>query len=294
MIKAEPIVKTDAMLGEGPTWHQVHQMLYWVDIEKKILHAFEPETSHRREWPVPKRLGTVSPASNGKLILGLQGQIAFFDVASGEIESLVAVEPDVQGNRCNDGKCDPIGRFWVGTMQLQCEPAAGSLYCLDTNLQLHKVLSGLTIANGMEWSPDGSYMYFIDSATYCVKRYRCDCEDVSLAEGEIILRFEADGGMPDGMCADSEGMLWIAFWGGGRVGRYNPVTGHHLADVVVPAPHVTSCCFGGRDLTTLYITTARDGLDQKQLAQYPLSGSLFACNADARGRQPGFFGMPAQ
>ena len=143
MIKAEPIVKTDAMLGEGPMWHPVHQMLYWVDIEKKILHAFDPETSHRREWPVPKRLGTVSPASNGKLILGLQGEIAFFDVASGKIESLMAVEPDVQGNRCNDGKCDPMGRFWVGTMQLQCEPAAGSLYCLDTNLQLHKVLSGL-------------------------------------------------------------------------------------------------------------------------------------------------------
>ena len=282
-MKVEPIVKIGATLGEGPFWHPIHQMLYWVDIEEKILHGLEPHTKRHREWPVSKRLGTVAPALNGNLILGLQGEIASFDAVSGTMESLVRIEPDAPDNRCNDGKCDPWGRFWVGTMHVECKPGEGSLYCLDTNLQLHKVLSGLTIANGMEWSPGGEYMYFIDSVTYCVKRYRCDREHVSLAEEKIVLRFEEDGGMPDGMCADSEGMLWIGFWGGKRVGRYDPVTGQHLGDVEVPAPHVTSCCFGGKDLTTLYITTAQEGLSQKQTEQYPLSGSLFTCNTNIRG-----------
>lgn len=292
-MKAEPVVKIDATLGEGPLWHPIHQMLYWVDIEKKILHALEPHTNMHREWPVSKRLGTVSPAANGKLLLGLQGEIRFFDPSTEAIESLVRIEPDVPENRCNDGKCDPSGRFWIGTMQLECKPGAGSLYCLDTNLQLHKVLRGLTIANGMDWSPDGNHMYFIDSTTYCVKRYRCNRERVSLAGEKIVLRFDKDDGMPDGMCADSEGMLWIGFWGGHRVGRYNPVTGEHLGDVEVPAPHVTSCCFGGKDLTTLYITTAQEGLNQKQLEDYPLSGSLFSCNTDTRGKNCGFFGHSA-
>jgi sugar lactone lactonase YvrE len=191
--------------------------------------------------------------------------------------------------RCNDAKCDPAGRLWVGTMHLETKPGTGSLYCIDHQFKAHKVLSGLTIANGMGWSPDGSFMYFIDSAEHRVRRYNWDADEVSLTHEKIILKFDNNNESPDGMCVDKEGMLWIGFWGGGRVGRYNPETGEHLQDIAVPAPHVTSCCFGGTDLKTLYITTAREGLSAEQLKEFPLSGSLFSSGQDVPGSDASFF-----
>ncbi|MDQ2656415.1 MAG: SMP-30/gluconolactonase/LRE family protein, partial [Bacteroidota bacterium] len=238
---------------------------------------------------VHKRVGTVVPARNGNLILGLQGEIAELDPVSGAVKSLLQLEPELSDNRCNDGKCDPAGRFWVGTMHLECKPGSGSLYCVDKDLGVNRVLDGLTIANGMGWSPDGTYMYFIDSADYAVRRYKFSRDSIGLEEEKIVLRFEEAEGLPDGMCVDSEGNLWIGFWGGNRIGCYDPVTGKHLIDVKVPAPNVTACCFGGADLKTLYITTAREGLTSDQLREFPLSGSLFAFRAHYSGLAPEFF-----
>ncbi len=289
-LDARTLLKTENILGEGPLWHSVHQMLYWVDIEKEVVHAFEPHTQRHREWPVASRVGTIAPSADGKLVLGLHGEVAELDTATGEVTRLVELEQDLPENRCNDGKCDPVGRFWVGTMHLQTKPGTGSLYCIDHSRKVHRVLKGLTISNGMGWSPDGRYMYFIDSHDRYVRRYRFNPDQPVLEGEEIILRFSDEEGLPDGMCVDREGNLWIGFWGGYRVGCYNPETGEHLADVSVPAPHVTSCCFGGKELDTLYITTARDGLDDEQLKHDPLSGSLFVCEPGATGMDAHFFG----
>jgi sugar lactone lactonase YvrE len=290
IMNAEVIVKAENTLGEGPLWHPIHRMLYWVDIEQQMVHGFDPQKKLHARWPVPKRVGTVAPARNGNLVVGLQGEIAELDLATGLVHTLAPLEADLPDNRCNDGKCDGAGRFWVGTMHLDCKPGTGSLYCIDNDLNISKVLGGLTIANGMGWSQDGSRMFFIDSADHAVKAFTFSEKHSSLADEETVLRFDNDDELPDGMCVDSAGHLWIGFWGGGRVGCYDPETGEHLVDVKVPAPHVTSCCFGGADLKTLYITTARQGLTSQQLAEFPLSGSVFSFPTNIPGKGPAFFG----
>lgn len=289
IISATPVVECQNTLGEGPLWHSQHQMLYWVDIEQKVLHGFEPHTQRHRKWVLQRRIGTVVRALNGNLIIGLQGEVAQFDPRTGEVKTLLELEPNLPENRCNDGKCDPVGRLWVGTMQLDTKPKMGSLYCIDKNLQIQTVISGLTIANGMGWSPEGDSMYFIDSADYSVRRYSFSRGTTILQNEKVILRFENE--LPDGMCVDTKGMLWIGFWGGSRVGCYDPATGRHLLDVEVPAPHVTSCCFGGKDLRTLFITTARQGLSDEQLGRFPLSGSLFSCTPGGQGLEAHTFGV---
>lgn len=287
-MQARLLCETENILGEAPLWHPIHQMLYWVDIESRLVQAWEPHTGRRREWHVPRKVGTVMPMANGKLLLGLQGQIAALDPVTGAVGTLVEIESEIPENRCNDGKCDPAGRFWVGTMHVENQPGTGSLYCIDSELNVHKVLTGLTIANGMGWSPEGDHMYFIDSADRQVRRYRFSPGKVSLQEEIPLLQFEDT---PDGMCVDKEGKLWIGFYGASRVGRYDPVTGEHLAEVYVSAPQVTSCCFGGMEMNTLFITTARQGLTEQQLKDAPLSGSLFACEPGPKGMEPEFFKM---
>lgn len=287
--KAELVLQMDSILGEGPVWHPIHQKLYWVDIEKKELHTLEPDTRQHTIWPAPKRVSAVVPAKNGNLILALQGEIVEMDLASGAFKTLVELESYLPDNRCNDGKCDAAGRFWVGTMNVDCNLHEGSLYCIDQTYHITKVLENLTIANGMGWSPDGDKMYFIDSHDHNVKSFQFKKDRCALVDGQIIFGFDNKNELPDGMCVDAEGMLWIAFWGGSRVGRYDPATGSQLAEILIPATQVTSCCFGGEDLKTLFITTARQGLSQAEIDQYPLSGSLFASRVQVRGSQTNFF-----
>lgn len=291
-MNAELVLKDENTLGEGPMWHPIHQVLYWVDIEQRIVHGLEPRSQVHRKWPVGKRVGTVAPARNGNLILGLQGEIAELDLSTGAVKTLVPLEAELTENRCNDGKCDSSGRFWVGTMHLDCKPGTGSVYCVGSDLVINKLLGNLTIANGMGWSADDSQMFFIDSADRAVKRFKFSKKEIFLGDEETVLHFGNTDELPDGMCVDSEGHLWIGFWGGSRVGCYDPETGDHLLDVKVPAPHVTSCCFGGEDLRTLYITTARQGLTSGQLKEFPLSGSVFSFSPNIAGRSPGFFGEP--
>lgn len=286
---ATPAYSIASTLAEGPLWHPHHQKLYWVDIEKMELHTFDPSTNAHSQRSTKKRIGAVLPAQNGNLILALQGELAELNIATNEIKTLFDLEPGLPENRCNDGKCDKQGRLWIGTMNVDCKPGKGSLYCIDRNLKVTTVLQNLTISNGMGWSLAGNEMYFIDSHDQHVKRFDFAIDHPSLSHEQIIIRSATTHESPDGMCVDSEGMLWVAFWGGARVGRYDPSTGKQLAEIAVPALHVTSCCFGGSDLHTLYITTARQGLTEQQLQDYPLSGSLFSCQPGVSGLTADFF-----
>jgi sugar lactone lactonase YvrE len=289
-MNATPIVKLPTYLGEGPVWHSIQQMLYWVDIENGEVHLLEPHTGRHRMWNVHRRVGAVAPMANGNILLALQGQIAEMNPDTGAVRKILDLESDVPDNRCNDGKTDPAGRFWIGTMERACKPGMGSLYCIDRDYKVTKMLSGLTISNGMGWSPEEDVMYFIDSADHNVRRYRFNREAQSMGKEKVILTFDNPGESPDGMCVDSEGKLWIAFWGGFRVGRFDPETGKHLQDIRVPVPQPSSCCFGGKDLQTLYITSAREGMTQDQIDKYPLSGSLFSARPGVEGLESYYFG----
>lgn len=288
-LKASLFLKMDSTLGEGPVWHERDQRLYWVDIKKMEVHCFEQRTNNHLVWLVGKKVGAVVPATNGNLILALQGEIAELDMTSGMVSTLKELESHIPENRCNDGKCDAAGRLWIGTMNNSGKPGEGSLYCIDSKLTINRVLKELSISNGMGWSLKGDQMYFIDTADNNLKRFDFHPGEVTLLDEQVIMRFENPDESPDGMCVDSEGMLWIAFWGGKRVGRYDPVSGKQLAEVEVPAFNVTSCCFGGDDLATLYITTAREELSARQLEDYPLSGSLFSCRPGVKGLNTNFF-----
>jgi sugar lactone lactonase YvrE len=195
------------------------------------------------------------------------------------------VEADVPTNRMNDGKCDPGGRFWAGTMAFEVTPGAAALYRLDPDLQVTRVVSGVTLSNGLGWSLDGRQMFYIDSMSHGVDVFDFEPADGSLGERRRLITIAPDEGLPDGMTVDAEGCLWVALHGSGSIRRYTP-DGHVDRVVRVPPTMVTSCAFGGPDLTDLYITTMNLGLSEEARRAQPLAGGLFRC-------QPGVRGLPA-
>lgn len=281
--KAELVVKLENELGEGPMWHPLDQLLYWVDIKKGNLYSYDPATDAYNELFIQKGISAVVPSATKKIIAALPNEIIEVDCNSGEKQKVVDIEPHIEDNRCNDGKCDVKGRFWIGTMHEEAASNCGSLYRLENRTSLTKVLSDLTISNGMGWSPDNTKMYFIDSFDRQVKCFDFDVDAGEIKNEKIIMIFNNPDELPDGMCVDGEGMLWIAFWGGARVGKYHPATGEHLADIEVPALNVTSCTFGGKDYQTLFITSAGEGFTENEKERYPLSGSLFSCKVSPHG-----------
>jgi sugar lactone lactonase YvrE len=284
-MEAALVYDAKAVLGEGPFWDADRGELMWVDIEKGELHFFNPRSGTDQYTALGSRVGMAVPTSDGKFLVALENGLAMLEV--GEPPEIFAdPEPDKPNNRFNDGKCGPDGRLWVGSMDRDAEENAGALYRLDADLTLTRCLTGITVSNGLAWSPDGTTMYYIDSPTYRVLAFDYDRVNGQISRRRTVIEVPGDHGSPDGMCMDVEGMLWIAHWDGGNVTRWDPATGQIREMIRVPAPRTTSCAFGGPDLGTLYITTARIGLDDAMLARFPDSGGLFACQPGARGIQP--------
>lgn len=284
-MQAHSVFPAQAILGEGALWNPATQQLYWVDIEGRAFHIFDPATGHDQCFRVPARVGTVVPTHDGNVLLALQTGIHRLAPHTGELTPLVnpITEPSL---RFNDGKCDPAGRFWVGTLDLAQRSHAASLYRLDPDGSLHTILDGVTLSNGLAWSQDRTTMYYIDTPTLAVQAFDYDHATGAISNGRVAIRFPNNGCVPDGMTIDAEGMLWVALWGAGAVHRYDPATGLQLQTITVPAPFTSSCAFGGPELRTLYITTARHGLSKEELKEFPLSGNLFAA-------EPGVGGVPA-
>jgi sugar lactone lactonase YvrE len=278
-----------AALGEGPLWDPRRGLLYWVDIEAGRVHSYDPFTGSDRDVELGQRVGCLALRAGGGLLAGVETGIGALELPSGEFKILVNPENELPRNRFNDGKCDPAGRFWAGTMSMDRQEGAGSLYRLETDLSIRRVLSGVTTSNGLAWSADGRTLYYIDTRTRAVAAFDYEAAGGTIANRRELIRIPPDLGKPDGMCIDSEGLLWIAMFGGGRITRWQPHEKSLVADYAVPAPRVTSCCFGGKDLETLYITTARFGLGADALAEFPLSGGLFKLSAGVRGAAVPFF-----
>jgi sugar lactone lactonase YvrE len=283
-----PCSATRGLLSEGPRWDAEREELLWVDIVGSQLHRATFGTDgllhEAASIQFDRFVGAVAPAAEGGYVLAAGPGFLFADM-SGTVRELAQPEAGRSDVRMNDGACDPQGRFWAGTMAHDESPGAGVLYRLELDGSCTTVLSGLTISNGLGWSPDGTTMYLADSGTG-----RIDAFDFDGATGEIsgrrtIVGVTEAGVAPDGLTVDESGHLWVALWGGGALRHYSP-QGSLLSTVPVPVDRPTSCSFGGPDRATLFITTARHGLDELALARQPDAGRVFCVDGLGVGGPP--------
>lgn len=289
-MEAELLFDARAELGEGPTWDGIHGVVHWLDILVGRLHTFDPATLDDSFINLGEPTGCAVRRKDGRFVLGMRSGVWSLDPATGSRARLATPEPDLPGNRFNDGKCDPWGRFLAGTMDNAESEASGSLYSFSPEGKITRLLTGLRISNGLTWSPDYSTFYFIDTPTRTVAAYDYNLETGEISHSRVVVRVPEEMGWPDGMTSDQEGMLWIAMWGGSKITRWNPVTGNCSTVIPLPARNITSCIFGGAELGDLYITTARKGMTAEQLAGQPLSGGLFRLRTEVRGMPTFEFG----
>jgi sugar lactone lactonase YvrE len=283
------VLDTRSSLGEGAIWNHETQQLYWVDITGKIFHRYHPETGIHKEFLTGQMIGTIVPTDSGAAVAALKKGIYRIDIDTGSKQLLADPEPDVPGNRFNDGKCDPSGRLWAGTMSLTGESGKGALYRIDGKGTTVKMIHPVSISNGITWSNDHTRMYYIDTPTQKVVCYDYNPSTGEIRNPRVVVNIPEESGSPDGMTIDTRGNLWIALWGGYAVTCWNPESGELIRKIEVPAKNVSSCAFGDSDLKTLYITTARENLDARELEQYPFSGGLFKIRPGATGVPASFF-----
>ncbi len=287
ILKAELLLDTRSELGEGAIWNYKEQKLWWVDIEQGYFHVFDPETKQNATIEAGQKIGTVVSTSKGNALLALRDGIYRYRFSD---KSLTKILPNPEyattKNRFNDGKCDPAGRFWVGTMG---PDRSAALYRMDPDNTIHTMKKEIGTSNGIVWSFDKKIMYHIDTDTRKVTAYDYNNRTGDISNPRNAIAVPTELGAPDGSTLDSEGMIWIAHWGGHCVSRWNPKTGELLCKVEVPAALVTSCAFGGKDLDVLFITTARVGLKDKDLEKYPYSGGLFVVKPGVKGIKANLF-----
>lgn len=293
---AQPVPGVRSALAEGPMYDNLTGELLWVDGSAGVIHV--ARVSHGHEWQfsdhtvhkVGEDVGAVVPAADPEDGWVVDAGYGFGRLSrAGHFTVLCEPERGVEPRTSmNDGKCDPLGRFWAGSAGLELEPGAGRLHRLDPDGRCTEMLTGVTVSNGMAWR-DAHTLYYIDSMTH-----RVDVLQVA-EDGGIVSRKTAFGvdpslGFPDGMSIDAEGRLWVALWGGSAVACFTP-DGEPVAEVEVAATNVSSCAFGESDLSTLFVTTSQVGLSDEQLAAEPWSGFIFAVDLPTPGVAVDRFGQ---
>lgn len=281
-----------ATLGEGPVWCAASRAVWFVDIKQRRIHRFDTASGQGRSWDAPAQPGFIASIDTHSFVVGLQTGLHRFDSITGAFTLLREVEPALPDNRLNDGYVDACGRLWFGSMDDGEREPTGALYRLDNHGKLACMERGICITNGPCMSPDGRKFYHTDTVSRIVHEYDLN-DDGSLTGKRVFARFDVAEGYPDGTVIDSEGCLWIAMWGGWGVLRFSP-RGERLAEVSLPCANVTKSVFGGPDLKTLYITTARKGLSESQLAAQPLAGGLFAIGVSIVGSPSHLFSPAPQ
>jgi len=265
-------------LGEGPLWWQ--GAVWFTDIKQNSVHRFDPASGQKQSWRAPSQVGFLAPLNNGHFVAGAKTGLYDFDPAGGQFALIRTVEPDRPANRLNDGAVDPTGRLWFGSMDDEERQPSGMLYRFYRG-SLAPMDSGYVITNGPAFSPDTRILYHTDTLERCI--YAFDLrEDGSLANKRVFATIEEGAGYPDGSVVDSEGCLWTGLFGGWSARRYAP-DGRLLERVAFPVANVTKLAFGGTNLTTVYATTARKGLDAAALSAQPEAGGLFCFEAQVPG-----------
>jgi sugar lactone lactonase YvrE len=284
-LQVDVVLDAGAEIGEGPVWDPVHGTLLWLDIARGLVHRLSPDTGADVALDVGQPVGAVAARRGGGLVLAMRDGFGLLDAAAdAPVRLVAAVESDRPDQRMNDGRCDRRGRFWAGTASVSGRVATSALYRLDADCRVVTMLSGVSMSNGIDWSPDDRQMYYVDSHTQGVDCFDYEPEAGLLGGCHRLVDVPREVGIPDGLTVDADGCLWLAVWGAGAVLRYTP-RGELDLVVRVPARQVTSCTFGGADLGDLFITSAARGLDAGQRAAEPLAGAIFRVRT-------GVFGLP--
>ena len=281
MSKPELIVDGKNRLGESAMWHPREQKLYWVDVRAPAIYRLEAD-NRVTTLPLPALAGGMVPRKSGGIAIALQNGFHAVDTASGALSFIADPEPDKPDNRVNDGSCDRMGRFWAGTQHVTIREPRGSLYRLDPDHSVRKMFEGITVTNMVRFSPDDRTLYYAD--TYSDRMYAFDYSlaDGAIANRRVFVDTSSHPGHPDGSAIDADGCLWNAEYGGSRVVRYTP-QGRIDRTIAFPVTQPTSCCFGGPNLDTLYVTSATQRIEPELLAKQPLAGGLFAVHAGVKG-----------
>jgi len=278
----ECVLDAKASLGECPVWSVRDNVLYWVDINAPSLNRFDPVTGVNVAWPMPESIGCFGVRTSGGFIVALRGGVWLAD-GNGTLERKLAGAPYAPAHhRFNDGRVDRQGRFWAGSMNEQRDAASAHLYRLDSGDRLTPVIGDITISNGLAFSPDGRTMYHADTMPRVVHAWDFDAASGTAANRRVFAQFASETDRPDGAAVDSDGCYWSAFYRGGRLVRLSP-QGKLLDEYPLPAMCPTMCAFGGADLRTVYVTTARQHRDAAELARLPQSGGIFAMRVDTPG-----------
>jgi sugar lactone lactonase YvrE len=272
-------------LGEGPVYDEKNNSIFWIDIVNALIIEYDLKNNTERKIETGSMIGSFAITEYEHFIAALQDGIAIIQRNTGMKKMVATPETDIPSNRFNDGKSSPDGHFWAGSMSLNETDPSGSLYSIDEDFKVKKQEGGLTISNGLCWSLDKKYFYFINTPSLQIVRY--DYTNGNMSNKKTLITIDAaKDGYPDGMTIDVEGNLWIAHWGGWQVTRWNPLSGEKMTAIQLPVSQVTSIYFGGDDLSDMFITSARRGLISAQLASEPLAGATF------RLHNTGFRGLP--
>jgi sugar lactone lactonase YvrE len=296
--EAAPVTDGRDDHGEGPTWDARTDQLLWVDQYAGIVYVADVDSQTGglqlvREYALGAPVGAVVPTTeaNGGWAVAYDNGFGLL-AADGSVQVLTQVEDAaLRRMRMNDGKCAADGVFWAGSMAWDKTVAAGSLYRLHPDGEVSVALRGVTISNGLAWSADGRSLFYIDTPTQRVDRFHIDPAG-ELTDRVPVVVIPDEVGHPDGMTIDDEGCLWVALWDGSAVHRYSP-TGELLARVPIDAPQVSSCCFGGADRATLFVTTSQEGMDDKTRARHANAGRVFSARVDVTGPAARPWGGPA-
>jgi sugar lactone lactonase YvrE len=284
-MQAVSIVSSQNQLGEGPIWSVEEQALYWVDIYGKCIERYDPQTHLRKTFQLPCKVGAAAFRKRGGFVLATDQGFAFWDGQSDAVELVSNPEIDKPLYRFNDGKIDPGGRFWAGTMYdgpQQHPRPEGTLYRLDPDGSISLMEKGVLISNGIGWSPDHRIMYYTDSIRKIIYAYDFDPATGEISNRRTFVHTPDESGEPDGLTVDSLGFVWSARWNGWKVTRYNPKGEVDLV-IQVPAACPSSVMFGGRDLKDLFITSAWKELSSEERNFQPLAGNLFTARVDVQG-----------
>lgn len=267
-------------LGEGPLWHPLRQQLFWFDITNRRMLSHHAGQAH--EWRFADMVSAATWVDHDRLLIASERDLSLLNVETGQSEHLIGLEADNPITRSNDGRADPFGGFWIGTMGKKAEKGAGAIYRLYRG-ELRKLYGQISISNAICFAPDGKTAHFTDTVTSRVMRVALDSDGWPKGEPEVFLDLTADPSGPDGAVVDANGLLWLAQWGAGRVAAFAP-DGGLVRHVAFDAPHTSCPAFGGQDLTTLFCTTALQDMSESARATYADAGKLFAAEGIAQGQ----------